>query len=493
MKLKVFIFITAALFLFQSSSPWEGAGTVAPDGVLPSSGRFIATNSFPRNTVVDITNIENNRSIRVIVADSLDSPGLLALVSREAAELIGMRAGSISRIRMIQPSDPIAYLRFMEGAAAGVPGIDPDKLITEENLLEELYANDTYKPPVAAPVVPAPVPLEVNPPYVVEREWDGHGRPEIVDVQGYNVDPYLYEDPGYVTQITEQTKRVEEPKLEVEPVKEPEPVPVEEAKEPVYIVKEEEPVTPYKPAEEIKDTSEKHEVLSEVVKDVTPFYPERTIDDIAKDVSMYAEETSRDEVIKDVSVYVTEADRREVFKDIPEWGQPVETTQQPEPITPEPVEVVQQPEPVEQEPEAVPPKPVSDPAPLQVTEAEPNPPPSNVYELNFNEIFPAVTEAPPVAPVIPVQPPVYNNTPFSVDTITQLDRGWYYVQVAALPQHSVETAIRQIDRNYKPIVYVERDNLYRILIGPLNQGESAAILARFKSIGYKDAFVRRGS
>jgi len=32
--------------------------------------------------------------------------------------------------------------------------------------------------------------------------------------------------------------------------------------------------------------------------------------------------------------------------------------------------------------------------------------------------------------------------------------------------------------------------MFRILLGPLNQGESGAMLQRFKSIGYSDAFIR---
>ena len=84
---------------------------------------------------------------------------------------------------------------------------------------------------------------------------------------------------------------------------------------------------------------------------------------------------------------------------------------------------------------------------------------------------------------------------FSLRTISTLDRGQYYVQIAALPVELLENTIRQFDPqflSFNPVIFRDRDNLYRILIGPLNQGESAAVLARFRSIGYNDAFVRRG-
>ncbi|GAB1484354.1 hypothetical protein MASR2M78_31720 [Treponema sp.] len=47
---------------------------VAASGELPESGYFVATNSFPRNTVVDIKNLENDKSIRAIVSGSLIPP-----------------------------------------------------------------------------------------------------------------------------------------------------------------------------------------------------------------------------------------------------------------------------------------------------------------------------------------------------------------------------------------------------------------------------------
>jgi hypothetical protein len=35
--------------------------------------------------------------------------------------------------------------------------------------------------------------------------------------------------------------------------------------------------------------------------------------------------------------------------------------------------------------------------------------------------------------------------------------------------------------------------VYRVLVGPVNLGESGALLQRFKRSGYKDAFIKQGS
>ena len=60
----------------------------------------------------------------------------------------------------------------------------------------------------------------------------------------------------------------------------------------------------------------------------------------------------------------------------------------------------------------------------------------------------------------------------------------------------IESEIGKINTSY-PLRVQNAGNedrpLYRILLGPLNLGESGAVLQRFKSIGYKDAFVRRGN
>jgi hypothetical protein len=82
----------------SGASVWEGAAAVSSGGEFPDSGFYVATNSFPRNTVVDITNLETGKTVRGIVAAGLDSPGLLAMISKECAEAIGLQSRSIGRI-----------------------------------------------------------------------------------------------------------------------------------------------------------------------------------------------------------------------------------------------------------------------------------------------------------------------------------------------------------------------------------------------------------
>ena len=86
---------------------------------------------------------------------------------------------------------------------------------------------------------------------------------------------------------------------------------------------------------------------------------------------------------------------------------------------------------------------------------------------------------------------------FSVPLISSLEKGKYYVQLAALSKSElVEPELSKIGRTYPLTVQAIGDMekpLYRILLGPINLGESGALLQRFKGIGYKDAFVRQGT
>jgi hypothetical protein len=455
-RLIIAFIIVASVLLFLGASPWEGSAAIAPNGELPATGYYIATNAYPRNTVVDITNLETGRSTRVIVSNTLSNPGLLAVVSRQAGELIGMRTGSVSRLRMIQPTDPMAYMRFTQSMRDGNPDFDSGNVITEDNLaenkpaenklaenrlLEQVYKDDTYEKPevVKAPEEPK---SPLLPGYVVdEPEWGGNGRLQIVDVPDY---------------LSESEEVAEVPK-DI-----PKDAPREIIREPEY------------------DNTQK-----DIAKDVAPKLTERPPVEVAKDLPEYNPdrsfedtETPPREVVKDVPVFITEAPRNEVVKEVSPWEEKTEVVT---PVT-TPSQAITQ----------------TTPSQLVPVETSPNPPPSDVYGIDPNDIIPGIVVATPekpaaavnTAPNTPVTPAPDRNLP--VNTIDRLDRGKYYVQVAAMSADLVEGALRQIDRGYAPVVFKGTDNLYRILIGPLNQGESAAVLSRFRSIGYRDAFVRKG-
>jgi len=447
MRKKIVVGVIAALCLFVSASPWEGAAATAPEGELPGNGRYIATNSFPRNTVVDIVNIETNKSTRVIVARGLDSPGLLAIVSREAAELIGMRPGSVSRIRMTQPSDPVAYVRFTEGLSSGIPDYDSGDVYTEEKYNEE-FVNPSTPPAASAAAVPAAPPAAPvfaaapdagYPAYVLEPEWSGAksssgSARDIVDL------PPVYTPPEKKSEKT----------AEAEPAKADKTGKVSDK------IAETEP-------EDADITDESSEKLADA-----------ETDDSGEDSDKIAEAKPAD------AVKTTE----DVFPDddygaVAECG-PDDDEYYVDDFPKEP-DVIAEDEDNKTEYNIVP---------------TDNRPPSSVYGIDPAFIIPGITNAAKPetsSPETAVKSNNLINDPnFSAQSKNKLEVG-YYVQLASFDSaESVQSGINRIDQHYKPVVvvYKDGDKWYRILLGPLNQGESAAVLARFKSLGYKDAFVR---
>ena len=459
MRKKIIFYGLLALFLFTGSSPWEGAAVTAPEGELPGSGHFIATNSFPRNTVVDIVNIETNRSTRVIVANTLNSPGLLAIVSREAAELIGMRPGSVSRIRMTQPSDPIAYIRFTEGMAAGIPGFDSGNVITEENYREGL-------PP------PRPEPVETRRPIPPPDQAESTPAQPVSDIPGYIPGPEWWGDMRSARNIVDLPGHI---------------APVD----PGHIVEAE----PVEIAESFQDEQDEYEEYEELGRIIGYFFedlyyeeeweePEEIAESFLED--LYEEEWEEWEEPEEIAEHLPEDEIVESVTEVAELPNLIMvSTEERPPLGSiygiDPADIIpgismatveyssDEPMPVIVIVSA--PTPTLTPAPAPVTIPVPAPVPV-VSDMVFLE--PVVTE------------PV-----FSIPRIYELNRGSYYVQVAAFDEPNlVENAISGIEHYYKPVVYKDGDHWYRVLLGPLNQGESAAILQRFRSIGYRDAFVR---
>jgi cell division septation protein DedD len=102
-----------------------------------------------------------------------------------------------------------------------------------------------------------------------------------------------------------------------------------------------------------------------------------------------------------------------------------------------------------------------------------------------------------VTPVAVAPQRTSESSRFSVPTISSLTAGQYYVQLIAYNRpEQVESAVSNIGRAYPLLVQsagTRESPIYRILIGPVNLGESGALLQRFKGLGYKDAFIRQGS
>jgi hypothetical protein len=401
MKNRIVVCAVLAFFLLTnvsiSASMWEGTAAIAAGSDLPEKGYFVATNSFPRNTVIDLTNLENNKSIRVIVAGNFETLGLIALVSKEAAEIIGMNPGSISRIRMVQPQDPAAYLRFNEDNEEGIPKYDSGNVITEEKYRESIAARN--KTAVESKEVRS---LSAYP-QEIEWEPDWGKSYEIVDL--FNPENEL--------------------------------PPQALASEDVFLTE----------SDEIED----YLVKADDEPGLTEVF-----------------ETEKTPELSELSELI----------EAPEIAQIPDTvttaTPDPEPVSGEIYEYALVPVPR-------------------------RPPESNgIYGIDPSSIIPGInikeTTVKENAPEADTVLPIIKDFSFESLIVPNLKTGSFYVQIASLQAPElVEGILSRIDKDYREVVCVQKSgqSLYRILLGPLNHGESGAILQRFKSIGYKDAFIRQ--
>ena len=80
-----------------------------------------------------------------------------------------------------------------------------------------------------------------------------------------------------------------------------------------------------------------------------------------------------------------------------------------------------------------------------------------------------------------------------IPSLKELTSGSYYIQIATLAQEDNINAIIETYGIKYPIVLVplKSGSAYQIMIGPLSVDEYGTVLARFKSYGYKDAFLRK--
>ncbi|MDR0444278.1 MAG: SPOR domain-containing protein [Treponema sp.] len=467
---KLIVVILAASLFFVSASVWEGSAAVGGD--LPEKGYYAKTNSFPRNTVIDITNLENNKSIRLIIAGSLDSPGLLAVISKEAAETIGMQQDSITRIRLTQPTDPVAYLRFTEGMAAGMPVYDSGAVITEEN----------YK--LSEPVQDR-APANGNrgaSAYVLEPEWGGTGARGVVDLGEYTPqEPHTAYIPPNRTQentFEEAVRNTDENVAQNNGGNTHDDL--------VWNYSDNEYSNEYRQPDQREEyhavalppSSDNADVNGGYASEPSYEYYEAPIVQHSNDSTPIHDVSAQDQIAQ------TSTDNAPISDGTTEYTM---VTSQERPPAQRVYEI---------DPNSIIPG-------IEPREARDIDPDSIIpgigarsqeaRDIDPESIIPGIGSARPQEQL--QQAPVVTS-PFSARMITQLERNSYYVQLAAFNHEElVESALNDIDDNFLPVVCIEtsgRESMYRVLLGPLNQGESGALLQRFKSIGFKDAFVRQG-
>ncbi|MFA6856627.1 MAG: SPOR domain-containing protein [Treponema sp.] len=133
-------------------------------------------------------------------------------------------------------------------------------------------------------------------------------------------------------------------------------------------------------------------------------------------------------------------------------------------------------------------------APIILVPAEPNPPESDKGKPESEaKSGPSIPEKPAgeTAPVPTSSEGEFDR--YTVPNLKALSSGKYYIQIGV---YADEGNIREVVRKYSgtypiTIVPLVSGKAQQLMIGPLSVDEYAAVIERFKSYGYKDAFLRK--
>ena len=497
--------VSIGIIGFAASKPTiDGRAIVAEEGVLPK-GLFAKTVGYLPGDSVSVTNPATGITINVLVLGSIDpSNGVAIMLSPEAAEKLFITPGVNTQVKVTKRT---GSLDEVSSGLALLQGEDiPDDLKAEiEKQIAAMEEKNSIEPVDTIPV---------------EETFE-----ETRDEPAETVETVVSEKTGAVVPAEQNTIVPAEPKdvvpaetenTEPEEVTETEPAETTETivseKTGAAIpseteVTEPEEVTETEPAETTETiVSEKTgAVVPAEPKDVVPaeqntIVPTEDLEEdspieevivIQEDIGLYESKEIAKEPITPVKPTESEPEEEKVI--------PAENTKEPAPIE----EIVTEDKtPAEKDlaEESVKSTDTSlvDPfAPIILVPAEERlPEEKDTIDNDTMVITPvplSTEEEVTVEPVVPESTLVMREDWNIVPTLSQLERGKYYVQFITLAEEENILRIMAAYSQKYPIVLVPLTNgsAYQVMVGPLSVHEYGMILARFKELGYKDAFARK--
>ncbi|MCA1755771.1 MAG: SPOR domain-containing protein, partial [Spirochaeta sp.] len=479
----------------SAQQAWEGSAVVGRYGDFPPGGLFAASNAFARNSMVTVTDGRSGRQVRVIVVGRVDDPGVFLLLSPEAGEELGLRAGgstqvSATPLRSTAPDSPVPAL-VDEPAMSADPDVNPAARIAD--LLDpepELAPATDTAPEGMAPEDTSPE--DISP----EPEQPSAEAPSAADAEAAaaeaEVAPEITSAPGLAP--VAPTIPAPTPAAPTAPPTPVVPAPVESPAVAAFGVREglgiasrglsgEQPLpdreyVDLRPLEPIAVEEEPGNGVEDALARLRNRNPQKELFPAPEPDSVYT--------------FIEPPYRVERFEPDPESiararipGEAVaQDESEPEPDDesedelPEVTRAVDAPS-VELEPGSI----------LSLEPADPRPPEA-----------PAPEEAAPAAEPEPAEPEpapemAVGDAPFA----ESLSAGAYYLQIGAYSNVAgVQAALSGLEMSaeypYTVVPGVSRDRrVYRVFVGPLEEDEKGRALFMVRARGYRDAFVRRGS
>jgi len=483
--------LTCAVLLFaavaapvQAQQAWEGSAVVGRYGDFPPGGLFAASNAFPRNSMVTVTDGRSGRQVRVIVVSRVDDPGVFLLLSPEAGQELGLRAGgstqvSATPLRSTIPDSPVPAL-------VDEPALSPDPEQNPAARIADLL--DPEPEPEEAPVEAA----ESEPVAEPATEPEAETATELATEPEAEAAPEITTAPSLAPVVPTPAPAAPMPATPTPPAVAPTPAipvaPVEAPAVAAFGIREglgtasrglsgEQPLPDreyidLRPLEPIATDEEPGNGVEDALARLRSRTPQKELFSAPQPDSVYT--------------FIHPPYPIERFEPDPES---IAHARLPEEAAPDIGELV----PDEEQPEVT--RPVDAPS----VELEPG----AVLSLEPADARPP--EAPPVAlvevaPAAPEEPeaPAPDIAANGAAFAESLSEGAYYLQIGAYSNAAgVEAALSGLELNaeypYTVVPGVSRDRtVYRVFVGPLQEDEKGRALFMVRARGYRDAFVRRG-
>lgn len=477
--------------LFTSFSPsLDGRAIVAEEGVLPQ-GLFAKAFGYLPGDSISVTSLSSKESVDILVIGALQSKeGIAILLSPEAAVALGISKTTNNVVKITKRSgqldEAVVGTAVIGSAAEDFASYDNSEESDDddEEVAEEFIDDDSVNFAVAAEskVEETPVDseaVEADVEYIsatepeaeevvaeVEKADEITGEKVVAEVE--KADETTAEKDVVVITPTEEA--VEENSLPEEAVAAAPEAEEKSAEEVVEELVEDEEVI----AEEYVEADDLYDFDDETEKVAAPFDEalnedydavkpaEDAVAAVEKAEESEAEKTS--ETLEEEVIAETFDDSKVAAEEDAVVAETEKTSDSDEDESYEPIVLVP---------------------------ASANPPVAEEKNVEDAETAASVEET--AQPVVSTASDSFNFDKYIVSSLSDLEKGKYYVQIAMLgSEDNIRSTIKKYGKQYPiTLVPLASGKGYQFLIGSLNMDEYGTVLNRFKSYGYKDAFLRR--
>ncbi len=464
---------------------WQGNAAVIRRGGFETSGLFAASDSFPKNTKIEVVNLENGKTVTVTVVKRIDDgSNVFLLLSTEAADKLNMNYNDVIRVKT-------TLLGGYGTDIAGLPGdlpYNPDEDINPAAGAPEEYqveknqtVTENHETTQAENTQPTNEHPETNqtteiPPETVKTKdqiADRNPQKDLYTTPHEDKSISVYDRPQAEKEKTRlSNKNVELKEAQVAQGEKPttssinKPTPKKEQVNTVLAeaelpLKEETATT----TDINKPSPEKENVTATLPAATPPGHEEATVSEMAgvkpeKEELVYSSlntpEVEQKEKPSVEEMANTEKSKEELI--LGELNSPnVEEKEKP---SLEDVNKVKTPEQTE----------------LALVPTNPRPPSKEKVTQTTQQT--TTHEIPPQV---------------EITTSTVLLKNKYYCQIGAYQKQEIAERVAKIYTSYPTnVVAMQAGNtrMYKVLIGPLNKDESGAVLYWFKAKGHSDAFLK---